>query len=266
MHSIDILKHKRGINMDIVRAQDITVKFGGVVALNNVSLEMREGEILALIGPNGAGKTTLFNVITGFQSPTSGKIFYLDEELTGLPAYKVANKGLIRTFQKTMVFDSVSVEEGILIATHRTAKFNIWNALTHSKTFKKEEAQHRDEVEKILKFVGLYDRRKVIAGNLSYGEQRILEVALALAAKPEILLLDEPAAGLNSEESKDLISLIYKIRDMGLTILLVEHNMNIIMEISDRIVVLNQGNKIAEGTSEKIKNNKEVIKAYLGGE
>lgn len=252
--------------MDVVRAQGITVRFGGVVALNNVSIEIREGEILALIGPNGAGKTTLFNVITGFQAPTSGKIFYGDEELTGLPAFKIANKGLIRTFQKTMVFNSVSIEEGVTIATHQAATFNIWKALIRSNDFKAEEEHHKKKVEEILKFVGLYERRKVLAKNLSYGEQRVLEIALALAAKPKILLLDEPAAGLNTEESNHLISLINKIRDMGITILMVEHNMNIIMHISDRIIVLNQGNKIADGSPHDIKNNTEVIKAYLGGE
>ena len=252
--------------MDIIRIQGITVKFGGVVALNNVDVELREGEILALIGPNGAGKTTLFNVITGFQTPTYGKIFYKSEELTGSPAFKIARKGLIRTFQITMLFSSVSVEEGVIIATHRTATYNIWNALIRNKAFKEEEALHRAEAEKILKFVGLYERRKVLAKNLSYGEQRLLEFALALAAKPTVLLLDEPATGLNTEESNKLMTFINKTRDTGITILLVEHNMNLVMKIAERIVVFNQGVKIAEGTPREIKDNPEVIRAYLGGE
>lgn len=254
------------IILELISAQDVTVQFGGVIANNKVNMVLKEGEILALIGPNGAGKTTFFNAITGFQKPTSGTIKHLDTDITGWPAHKVADRGIIRTFQKTMIFNTVTVEFGILMATHRLANHDMMGALLRSRKFKEDEANLRKHAEEIMKFVGLYKRKDILGKNLAYGEQRILEIAIALATKPAILMLDEPAAGLNSEETKELMKIISKIRESGVTILLVEHNMNIVMNISDRIIVLNQGNKIAEGLPEEIQANPLVLQAYLGGE
>jgi branched-chain amino acid transport system ATP-binding protein len=247
-----------------IELKELTIRFGGLVAVQNLSFQVDKQEIVALIGPNGAGKTTAFNIITGFLSPTRGQIIYDGEDIVGLPPYKIAAKGLIRTFQKTSIFPSVSVFDGVMIGRHAQTKSGFLRIIGNTNSVKSEEAESRKIVEGILDFVGLGHRRNEPARNLPSGEQRLLEIAVALAGKPKFLLLDEPATGMNPSEKDRVMRLIQKIRSNGITILIVEHDINLIMGVSDRIVVLNYGQKIAEGAPQEIQANEEVIRAYLG--
>lgn len=282
---------KTGKNENIVlQLENITMQFGGVVAVDNVSLKVGKGEIISLIGPNGAGKTTAFNVITGVYAPTNGAIYYKGNKIIqntpqgkmkklyqgeNATLYagkhvmaptpdKVTKLGIARTFQNIRLFKSQTVFENILIAKHMLRTSNIFTA-----TFRlnaKEEAQMRKESEELLKIMELEDVRDELATSLPYGKQRHLEIARALATKPELLLLDEPAAGMNPQETLELTQFIGRIRDeFGLTIFMIEHHMDLVMEISDRIYVLDFGKSIAEGTAEEVRNNPRVIEAYLGG-
>lgn len=251
-------------NQTILEVEELTIRFGGLVAVNNVSFRQTEGEILSIIGPNGAGKTTIFNMMTGFYKPTAGDIRYRGRSTVGLPTYAVSELGIIRTFQKTMVFPKVTVREGVMMGLHKSSSVNWWDILWNSERKKKEDQDLEGEADRLLEFTGLEKKAQMEARNLPYGEQRILEIAVGLAPKPDLLLLDEPASGMNAEEAAAAMALIRKIRDMGITILLVEHNMSVVMDISDRIVVLDHGEKIAEGQPEVIQNDSEVIKAYLG--
>ena len=248
----------------ILEVEGLTIRFGGLVAVNNASFRQAEGEILSIIGPNGAGKTTIFNMMTGFYKPTSGDIRYRGQSTVGLPTNAISSLGIIRTFQKTMVFPQVTVREGVMMGLHKSSSVNWWDILWNSGQKKKEDQELEVEADRLLEFTGLQDKAQMEARNLPYGEQRILEIAVGLAPKPDLLLLDEPASGMNAEEAAAAMALIRKIREMGITILLVEHNMRVVMDISDRIVVLDHGEMIAEGQPESIQNNPEVIKAYLG--
>ncbi len=245
--------------------KDLTIQFGGLVALQDLSFHVAEEEIIALIGPNGAGKTTAFNIITGFLSPTHGQVIYSGEDIVRLPPHRIASKGLIRTFQKTNIFSSVSVFEGVMMGRHCRTKGGFLKIILNTHTVQMEEERSKEKVEAILDFVGLAHRRDEMARNLSSGEQRLLEIAVALAGEPDLLLLDEPATGMNPSEKERVMALIKKIRSNGVTVLLVEHDMALVMGISDRIVVLNYGKKIAEGKPREIQENEEVIRAYLGG-
>ena len=275
------------MSKNVLKIENATMQFGGVVAVDNLNLEINEGEIVALIGPNGAGKTTAFNVVTGVYQPTNGAVWFNGEkiienhpqgkmkklykgqhdgEYTGVLAPtpdKVTKLGMARTFQNIRLWKSQTVFDNVLIAKHCRATSNVFSA-----TFRlnrKEEREQREHVAELLNTVGLYDVKDELATSLPYGKQRRLEIARALATEPKLLLLDEPAAGMNPQETDELTAFIGQIRDeFKLTIFLIEHHMNLVMDISDRIYVLDFGKLIAEGTPAEIQNNKRVIDAYLG--
>lgn len=243
---------------------DLTIRFGGLTAVDHLNFEIRQGEILSLIGPNGAGKTTAFNAITGFLPLSEGSVLFCGKSLKGMRAFQIAHQGLVRTFQQTSVFPEITVEECVVIGAHKSAETGILPVLFHSSRYRKKEQEVHEQVGKILTFTGLTEKSDLLAKNLSYGEQRLLEIAVALAAAPRLLLLDEPVSGMNPEESRSTMELILAVREQGITVLLVEHDMSVVMDISDRIVVLNYGKKIAEGSPKEMCENHEVIEAYLG--
>jgi branched-chain amino acid transport system ATP-binding protein len=244
--------------------EHIAVHFGGLVAVSDMTFAVDEGEVVGLIGPNGAGKTTAFNVITGYLRPTRGEIRYRGRSLNGLRPHEVAEAGLVRTFQKTSVFAANTVFDNILIGLHRRGRATAWQTLLGLPGVRAEEQRLRDEARALLDFVGIAERAGELGGALPYGEQRLLEVAIALAAKPSMLLLDEPVSGMNPSETSSFMRLLEQIRTRDITVLLVEHDMRMVMGVSDRVVVLNQGKIIAEGSPGEIQGNPEVIRAYLG--
>jgi branched-chain amino acid transport system ATP-binding protein len=249
---------------DALQVSQVAVRFGGLVAISDMTFEVRRGQIVSLIGPNGAGKTTAFNVVTGFLRPTAGRVFYKGRDLTQMKSSDIAILGVVRTFQRTSIFAACSVFESILTALHLRGRAEIFGAIFPFRSVRDEEERLRSEVTEILNFVGLSRRSQDVASTLSYGEQRVLALAMALAANPSLILLDEPAAGLNPSETRELMKLIRSIRDRNITILLVEHDMHMVMSISDRVVVLNNGQIIASGTPQEIQRHPEVIRAYLG--
>ena len=248
----------------ILSVDHVGMQFGGLVALSDLNFCVGEGEILSLIGPNGAGKTTAFNLMTGFLTPTKGAVKFRDVPLRGLKSHEIADLGLIRTFQRTSVFPRDTVFDNVLIGLHRQGKLGLLNAILGLPKARASERLLRERAAELVSRVGLEARASDLAGSLSYGEQRLVGVALALAAQPKMLLLDEPVSGMNASETHTFVQLIRSIRDSGVTILLVEHDMPMVMEVSDRIVVLNYGRIIAEGTPEVIRNDPAVIEAYLG--
>ena len=250
--------------MALLEVKNLTKVFGGLKAVNGVSFEVEKGQIVSLIGPNGAGKTTTFSMVTGLVQPTEGSVFFNGEEITGMQAYKVAQRGLVTTFQKTKVFPTLTVEEAIMVGTHSTHKTSAVDILLRTGNFYRELEKAQKKVEDVLAYTGLQEKRNYMCTSLSYGEQRILEIAVAMAASPTLLLLDEPAAGLNHTESDNLMQMIYGLRDAGMTILLIEHDMHLVMRISDKVVVINFGERIAFGTPQEVTSNEAVIEAYLG--
>lgn len=252
--------------MALLETKELGITFDGLVALEDVNFEAKEGQITAVIGPNGAGKTTFFNLIAGFYTPTKGSVWFEGKEITALKAHERAEAGIARTFQNINLFKDMSVMDNALVGLHCRSKANILSSMFRTPGMRKEEKLLREQVMEHLEFMGLADVANEKAGALSYGMQKNLEIARAMALKPKVLLLDEPASGLNTQDLDELSKRIMKIRDTGITVVLIEHKMDVVMSISDHIAVLNFGRKIADGTPEEIRSNHEVIEAYLGKE
>ncbi len=247
--------------MALLEAHHLTKHFGGLAAVNRVDITVEEGEIVGLIGPNGAGKTTCFNLLSGFLPPTAGTITFNGEDITGLRPHQIVARGLVRTFQLTTLFQDMTVLENVLLGLHLTSRRGLGQALWHRHAFPHDEIARSHEV---LEFTGLASHAEQLAKNLPHGHQRTLGIAMALAARPRLLMLDEPVTGMNFEESQRIMGLVQTIRDRGTTILLVEHNMRAVMSTCERIVVLSFGQKLAEGTAAEVSTNRDVIAAYLG--
>lgn len=248
----------------LLEVQDLTLAFGGVKAVDGLTFSVNEGDILSVIGPNGAGKTSAFNCITGFYKPTGGRVSLAGEDITRLRPSAVAARGVSRTFQNLRLFDDLTVLDNVRAGMHLRIKQNALDALLHTPRFHRSEQEATQEADRWLDFVGLRGDRTGEARNLPYGEQRRVEVARALARRPRLLLLDEPAAGLNHSEKEELLDLLRRIGELGIALVLIEHDMGLVMQVSDRIVVLNFGREIAEGSAAEVRRNPAVVEAYLG--
>lgn len=251
----------------LLHVDDISVRFGGLHAVSHVSFDLAQGEILGLIGPNGAGKTTVFNLLTGVYTPTSGHIYLRGEEISGLPPHRIVQAGMARTFQNIRLFKYMSVLDNVLLGFHGEADYSLASTFLRGPRYREQEARFREEALDLLKIFHLENRADLYADHLPYGAQRKLEICRALATKPSILLLDEPAAGMNPSETKQLMETIEETRDrFQISILLIEHDMQLVMGVCERLIVLNYGRLIAEGDTQTVRKNPDVIRAYLGSE
>jgi branched-chain amino acid transport system ATP-binding protein len=249
--------------MPILEINNVTKQFGGLMALDDVSFRVDEGEIRGLIGPNGAGKSTMFKNIAGFYAPTSGSIVYRGSNIEGKQPHTIAELGIVRTFQETTLFQELSVFENALVGTHIKSRSNVFSAVLGLDRLKQQEAS--DKVMEVLDFMGLIERKDQLASELPLGSQRALALAIALVSEPKLMLMDEPFAGMNAEETNHMMDLTRKVRESGITIVLVEHDMKAVMGLCNYLTVLNFGKLLAEGTPDEIRNNERVIEAYLGG-
>ncbi len=250
---------------ELLATKGLGINFGGLKAVTDFEICVREGEIVGLIGPNGAGKTTCFNMITGVYKPTFGSVSFCGEKICGMPTHAINRRGVARTFQNIRLFKQLSVLDNVRIALHGEVKYGFWGGVFRTKAYKDSEAKIRDRAVELLTVFGLEGKLRSEAASLPYGEQRKLEIVRALATNPKLLLLDEPAAGMNPQETQALNGLIHRVRDeFGVTILLIEHDMSLVMKICEKIFVLDYGKEIARGTPAEIQKNPAVIKAYLG--
>ena len=252
--------------MQLLEVSGLSKNFGGLRAVHDLDFQVQVGDILGLVGPNGAGKTTVFNLITGVYLPNAGKVLFRSEDITGLKPHRIARKGIVRTFQLTTLYSNCSALENVVIGHHLKMQTGLRSILLRTSFFGSEEKKARENALQLLEFIGLSGQENFLAKNLPHGHQQRLKIAIALSSAPRLLLLDEPVSGMNPEETREMMALIGKIRAKGITVIMIEHDMKAVMGLCDRIVVINYGEKLAEGTPQQIQKNQDVIEAYLGRE
>jgi branched-chain amino acid transport system ATP-binding protein len=253
--------------VSLFRAEDIAIRFGGIRAVDAVSFEVEQGEVFSIIGPNGAGKTTIFNLISRIYQPSAGRLIFQDQDITELPAYRIAGLGIARTFQNIELFANASLLQNLLIGRHCHSTVGVLSQIIFSPAVRRAELRHREKVEEVIAFLGLERYRDTLIANLPYGVRKVVELGRALCVEPKLLLLDEPSSGLNVEETEGMGFWIEDIKkDLGITVIMVEHDMNLVRMVSDRVMALNYGKVIALGTPNEVQNHPEVVRAYIGGE